>query len=61
MLENLAIYWNEYINTFYIGDEHLRTQYILQKGISTKTHCFAKGAAGKQIDILHVAIKFDCT
>ena len=57
---NLLKWIHKYI-LWYIGDEHLRTQYILQKGISTKTHCFAKGAAGKQIDILHVAIKFDCT
>ena len=40
---------------------HLRNQYALQKSISAKIHCFAKGGAGKQIDILHVAIKFDCT
>ena len=38
-----------------------KTQYILHKIISEKTHCLAKGDARKQIDILHVAIKFDCT
>ena len=43
------------------NDDHLRTQYILHKSISETTHCLAKGDAGKQIDILHVAIKFDCT
>ena len=40
---------------------HLRTQYTIAEKYKCENSLLRKGGAGKQIDILHVAIKFDCT